>query len=54
MLTQSEANILIDMQKKRAKEEMYNFPLAGGILTIPIISVDERESFLIDINMRKH
>lgn len=50
MLTQFEADALIDMRKKRAKEEMYNFPLAGEILTIPIISVDERESFLIDIS----
>lgn len=50
MLTQSEADALIDMEKKRAKEEMYNFPLAGETLTIPIISADERESFLIDIN----
>ncbi len=50
MLTQSEADSLIAMQKKRTKEEMYNFPLAGERLTIPIISVDERESFLIDIN----
>lgn len=50
MLTQSEADTLIAMQKKRAKEEMYNFPVPGKTLTIPIISVDERESFLIDIN----
>jgi len=50
VLTQSEADGLIAMQKKRTKEEMYNFPLAGERLTIPIISVDERESFLIDIN----
>jgi hypothetical protein len=52
MLTQSEANILIDMQKKYAKKEMYNFPLSGGILTIPIVSMDEREAFLIDINRK--
>ena len=50
MLTQSEADALIDMRKKLAKKEVYNFPPAGEILTIPIISVDERESFLIDIN----
>ena len=50
MLTQSEADALIAVQKKRAKEEMYNFPMPGKTLTIPIISVDERESFLIDIN----
>ncbi len=53
MLIQSEANILIDMQKKLAKEEIYNFPPAGETLTIPVISVDEIKSFLIDINRGK-
>ncbi|MBT9151712.1 MAG: hypothetical protein DDT40_01908 [candidate division WS2 bacterium] len=50
MLTQSEADALIDLQKKRAEKEVYNFPLPGKILIIPITSMDERESFLIDIN----
>lgn len=50
MLTQSEVDALIAIQKKRAEERLYNFPLAGDTLTIPIISVDEKESFLIDIN----
>lgn len=50
MLTQFEADALVDMQKKRAGEEMYDFPLVGETLSIPIISVDARESFLIDIS----
>lgn len=50
MPTQSEADALIDLQKKRAEKKVYNFPLPGEILIIPITSMDERESFLIDIN----
>jgi len=49
MPTQSEADALTNMQKKYARKEVYNFPSAGEALTIPIISMDERESFLIDV-----
>lgn len=52
MLTQSEADALITMQKKKATDDHYNFPSSGKSLTMPIISIDERESFLIDINRR--
>ena len=52
MLTQSEADVLIAMQKKHIKEEIFDFPMPGEILTIPIISIDERESFLIDVNRK--
>lgn len=50
MLTQSEADALIAIRKKKATEESYDFPLSGESLTIPIVSIDEREPFLIDIN----
>ncbi len=52
MLTQSEADTLIAMPKKKSTGEQYDFPISGEILTIPIISIDERESFLIDVNRR--
>jgi len=52
MLTQSEAEALIAMQKKKSTDEQYDFPSSGEILTIPIVSIDERESFLIDVNRR--
>ncbi len=38
-----------EMQKKRTTEEYYDFPYSGESLTIPIASIDERESFLIDV-----
>jgi len=51
MLTQSEADALIAMQKTPANEgEVYYFPLPGETLTIPIVSLDKVESFLMDIN----
>ena len=50
MLTQSEADSLTAMPKKKAKNENYDFPWAGEELVIPIVSLDERESFLVDIN----
>ena len=50
MLTQGEADALVAMPKKRKSDESYDFPLPGETLTIPIISDDEREEFLIDIN----
>jgi len=52
MLTQSEADALIAIEKKRATDESYDFPSSGEFLTIPLISIDERESFLIDVNRK--
>jgi len=52
MLTQSEADALIALEKKRTSDDSYDFPSSGEILTIPIISIDERESFLLDINRK--
>lgn len=53
MLTQAEADGLIAMPKERARDENYNFPQPGAILTIPIISANKRDTFLIDVNRGK-
>lgn len=50
MLGQSEADALITIEKKRISKENYIFPMAGESLTIPIVSLDETESFLLDVN----
>ncbi len=52
MLTQAEADALINMSKKKATDDHYEFPFSGEILSIPIVSIDEKESFLIDINRK--
>jgi Family of unknown function (DUF6978) len=45
MLTQSEADALINLPKKSNSNENYSFPYPGENLTIPIISLDDHEKF---------
>ncbi len=52
MITQSEADTLVAMQKKRETDEHYGFPVSGELLTMPIISIDESEKFLIDVSRK--
>jgi hypothetical protein len=52
MLTQADADALMDLEKKRTSDDRYSFPYAGEILTVPLISVDGREFFLLDINRK--
>ncbi len=52
MLTQSAANALFDIPKIKKSNDSYGFPLPGEKLTIPIISHDGQENFLIDVNRR--
>lgn len=47
LLTQPEADALIAMEKRRSSDEAYSFP--GGALTMPLMSADRREPFLLDI-----
>jgi hypothetical protein len=49
MLSQSEADLLITTEKKKESKENYTFPMGGESLTIPIVSLDETETFLLDI-----
>ena len=50
MLTQSEADALINIPKIKNSDDSYDFPFPGDFLKIPIISQDEQENFLIDIS----
>ena len=50
MLIQSEAEALINIPKIKNSNDSYSFPLLGKYLTIPLISQDEQENFLIDIS----
>ena len=52
MLTQSEADNLINISKMKESNDSdsYGFPRPGEKLTIPIISHDEQENFLIDVS----
>lgn len=48
-LTQSEADALLKMEKYRANETSYEIPPVGGSIEVPLVSANNRESFLLDI-----
>lgn len=49
LITQSEADDLIEMEKIRVDDRSYQFPRIEGKLTIPLSSRDRRTKFLLDI-----
>lgn len=53
MLTQNEADDLFRLSKKKKSDEEYEFPLPGEFLVIPVISNEEDNEFLIDVNRRQ-
>lgn len=48
-LTQAEADALTAMEKRRSDETEWRYPDLGGSVTIPLVSMDRRESFLLDL-----
>lgn len=50
LLTNSETKILIDMLKKQKKMGIIEIPQSGEKKKIEIVSKDEKEQFLVDIN----
>lgn len=48
-LTQAEANALTAMEKRRSDDMEWDYPDLGGSVTIPLVSIDRRESFLLDL-----
>ena len=49
-LTQAEADALIRIEKRRSNNDRHDFPYCGQSLVLPLLSVDKRESFLLDIS----
>ena len=47
-LSQAEADHLIAVPKVPVSDETYDYPLAGN-LSIPLVSVDRREKFNLEI-----
>jgi hypothetical protein len=52
-IPQIEADSLMAMEKHRANNATYNFPDSDESLTIPLISFDKREDFLLDLSRGK-
>lgn len=48
-LTQTEADALLGMEKHRFDETRHQFPTLGGSIVVPLISVNKRENFLLDV-----
>lgn len=48
-LTQIEADALIAAEKRSVDAQEWNYPDFGGAITIPLISTDKREPFLLDL-----
>ncbi len=49
-LTQAEADALIAMEKQRIDDARWDYPGLGGSISIPLISQDKRENFLLDVS----
>jgi hypothetical protein len=49
-LTQTETNALIALEKQRETDDVWQYPQLGGQINIPLISVDKRERFVLDIS----
>lgn len=49
-LTQEEADALISMDKKKVDSRVWTYPSFGGSLSVPLISTDSQESFILDLH----
>lgn len=52
-LSQSDAEILLRMEKVPASRDTFQFPDLGGRIEVPLMSRDERERFSLDINRKR-
>lgn len=49
-LMQAEADALIAMEKHRFDDTHWDYPGLGGAVIIPLVSVNKRENFLLDVS----
>ncbi len=49
-LMQAEANALIAMEKHRFDDTRWDYPGLGGAVIIPLVSINKRENFLLDLS----
>lgn len=48
-LTQAEADALIAMAKHRVDNAEWDYPYLGGGISVPLVSADRREQFVLDL-----
>ena len=49
-LTQAEADALLALAKHRVDTTAWDYPTPGGKVSIPLVSADRRENFLLDLS----
>jgi len=49
-LTQSDADALIEMPKLRVDDQVWSYPDLGGNVSVPLVSENKRENFLLDVS----
>lgn len=49
-LTQAEADALFSMEKHRVDDQRWDFPSLGGAIMIPLVSVNKKEQFVLDVS----
>jgi len=49
-LTQADADALISMPKRRVDDTQVEYPGLGGKVTVPLVSENKREHFLLDVS----
>lgn len=52
-LTQTDADALIAMEKHRVNDDRWDYPILGGSISVPLISADRRENFILDVSRGK-
>jgi hypothetical protein len=48
-ITQAEADALIEMEKRYVDDRDWTFPAAGQRIAVALVSVDNRENFMLDV-----
>jgi hypothetical protein len=48
-LSQEEADRLLVLEKRRTRDEAVFWPNGGGKIAVPLVSIDGREEFMLDI-----
>lgn len=49
-LTQAEADALIVLEKHRVDDRPWDYPGLGGSISVPLVSADRREEFILDVS----
>jgi len=48
-ISQTEADLLLALEKHRIDETEHDYPGTGGSIRVPLISADRRENFVLDV-----